>query len=275
MRAAHALAATLGLLVCCAVAAEELPLWEVGLGAGLFDFPDYRGSDERHGYLLPVPYLIYRGEHFKADRRGIRSELLESERVKFNISFGASLPVDSSRNAARAGMPDLKPSIEAGPSLEFTLWRSAAGDLLELRLPVRAAVTLESSPNGIGWVATPNINIDWRGRGALQGWNIGLFVGPVYGSRQHHEYYYSVAPEFATPERPAYAASGGYGGAQFLAAASRRFNGYWVGAFFRADTLRGAVFAGSPLMRRDTYVAGGVAIAWILGRSSERVEAPE
>lgn len=275
MRTARALAAVLGLLACRPAAGAELPLWEAGLGAGVFHFPDYRGSDEQRGYLLPVPIVVYRGEHFKADRRGIRSELFQSERVKFNISFGASLPVNSSRNAARAGMPDLEPSVEAGPSLEFALWRSAGGDLLELRVPMRAAVTLESPPQGIGWVATPNINLDLRGRGRLRGWNFGLLAGPVYGSRRQHEYFYSVAPEFATPERPAYAAPGGYGGLQFIAATSRRFEGYWVGAFLRADSLRGAVFEASPLVRKDTYVAAGVAIAWVIGRSSERVEAPE
>ena len=48
-----------------------------------------------------------------------------------------------------------------------------------------------------------------------------------------------------------------------------------MGAFVRADTLRGAAFAASPLLKRDTYVAAGVGIAWVLGTSSQRVEAPE
>ncbi len=257
-------------------AAEELPLWELGVGVGGFALPDYRGADQGRGYVLPVPYVVYRGDFLKADRRGIRGELFDSERIELNISVAASLPVDSSRNAARAGMPDLRPSLELGPSLEFTLWRSRDGrSLLELRLPLRAAFTLESSPQGIGWVATPNLNLDLPGRGALAGWNFGLLAGPVYGSRRQHEYFYGVAPEFATPARPAYDAPGGYAGWQFLAAASRRFAGFWVGAFVRADTLSGAAFEASPLLKRDTYVAAGAGIAWVLGVSRERVEAAE
>ncbi len=257
-------------------AAEELPLWELGVGVGGFALPDYRGADQGRGYVLQVPYVVYRGDFLKADRRGIRGELFDTDRIELNISVAASLPVDSSRNAARAGMPDLRPSLELGPSLEFALWRSRDGrSLLELRLPLRAAFTLESSPQGIGWVATPNLNLDLPGRGALAGWNFGLLAGPVYGSRRQHEYFYGVAPEFATPARPAYDAPGGYAGLQFLAAASRRFAGFWVGAFVRADTLSGAAFEASPLLKRDTYVAAGAGIAWVLGVSRERVEAAE
>ena len=263
-------------LLAAPAAAEELPLWELGAGIGAFALPDYRGSDEGRAYLLPVPYLVYRGKFLKSDRHGIRGTLFDSERLDLNLSVAASLPVDSSRNAARTGMPDLEPSLELGPSLEIALWRAQdRRDALALRLPLRAAFTLESSPRAIGWVATPQLNLDLAGRGALSGWNLGLLAGPIYGSKRQHQYFYGVAPQFATADRPAYDAPGGYAGLQFLAAASRRFPRFWVGAFLRADTLSGAAFAASPLLKRDTYVAAGVGIAWVLGTSSLRVEAPE
>ena len=259
-----------------AAAAAELPLWELGAGIGAFALPDYRGSDEGRGYLLPVPYVVYRGKFLKADRHGIRGTLFDSDRLDLNLSVAASLPVDSTRNAARAGMPDLEPSIELGPSLEISLWRSAdRRDQLALRLPLRAAITLEGSPQAIGWVATPHLNLDLAGRGALQGWNLGLLAGPVYGTRRQHQYFYGVAPQFATPERPAYEAPGGYAGLQFIAAASRRFPRFWLGAFVRADTLRGAAFEASPLVRRDSYIAAGAAIAWLFDESERRVQAEE
>lgn len=263
-------------LLAAPVAAAELPLWELGAGIGAFALPDYRGSDEGRGYLLPVPYLVYRGKFLKSDRHGIRGTLFDSERLDLNLSVAASLPVDSSRNAARSGMPDLDPSLEFGPSLEIALWRAQdRRGALALRLPLRAAFTLESSPRAIGWVATPHLNLDLAGRGALSGWNLGLLAGPIYGNKRQHQVFYGVAPQFATAARPAYDAPGGYAGLQFLAAASRRFDGFWMGAFVRADTLRGAAFAASPLLKRDTYVAAGVGIAWVLGTSSQRVEAPE
>lgn len=263
-------------LLAAPAAAEELPLWELGAGIGAFALPDYRGSDEGRGYLLPVPYVVYRGKFLKADRHGIRGTLFDSDRLDLNLSVAASLPVDSSRNTARSGMPDLEPSLELGPSLEIALWRAQdRRDVLALRLPLRAALTLEGSPRAIGWAATPHLNLDLAGRGALSGWNLGILAGPIYGSRRQHQYFYGVAPQFATPARPAYDAPGGTAGLQFIAAASRRFDGFWVGAFLRADTLRGAAFAASPLLKRDTYIAAGVGIAWVLGTSSRRVEAPE
>jgi outer membrane scaffolding protein for murein synthesis (MipA/OmpV family) len=261
-------------LAAAPAAAADLPLWEAGIGVAALAMPDYRGSDEGRGYLLPLPYLVYRGEFLKADRHGIRGRLFDSERLELDLSLGASLPVDSADNAARAGMPDLQPSVEIGPSLEIRLWRD--GDTrLDLRLPLRAAFTLESPPRAIGWVATPHLNLDVPGRGALAGWHLGLLAGPLYGSRRQHEYFYGVAPQFATATRPAYEARGGYGGLQFLASASRRFARTWVGAFARADTLRGAVFDASPLVKRESYFAAGLGISWVIDVSRERVEAPE
>lgn len=257
-------------------AGQDLPLWELGAGIGAFALPDYRGSDEGRGYALPAPYVVYRGKFLKSDRHGVRGTLFDSDRIDLNLSVAASLPVNSSDNTARSGMPDLEPSLELGPSLEFALWRAPERrDLLALRLPLRAAFTLESSPQSIGWVATPHLNLDLGGRGALAGWNFGLLAGPIYGSRRQHQYFYGVAPQFATPERPAYEAPGGNAGWQFIAAASRRYPRYWIGAFLRADTLRGAAFGASPLVRRDSYVAGGAAIAWLLGESEQRVRAEE
>jgi MipA family protein len=256
-------------------AAADLPLWEAGAGVAVLALPDYRGSDEGRGYVLPLPYFVYRGEFFKADRHGIRGRLFDTERAELDVSFFASLPVNSSDNVARAGMPDLEPSVEAGPLLKLRLWGGTRGARLELRAPLRAAFTVESSPRSIGWVATPHLNLDLPGRGALAGWNFGLLAGPVYGDRRQHEYYYGVAPGFATGARPAYEARGGYGGFQFLASASRRFARTWVGAFVRADTLRGAVFEASPLVKRDSYFAAGVGISWVIDVSSRRVQAEE
>lgn len=255
--------------------AESRPLWEAGAGMTLLHLPDYRGADEARAYVLPVPYLVYRGEFLKADRRGVRGELFESERVELDLSAGASPPVDSTRNRARQGMPDLRPSVEIGPSLEIALWRNLRDTVrLDLRLPARAGVTLESSPRFVGWNATPRLNLDIDSVGG-SAWNLGLLAGPIYADRRAHAYFYSVAPEFARLGRPAYEARGGYSGFQALVAVSRRFPRMWVGAFARWDSLRGAAFADSPLVRRQHYAAAGLAVSWIIGESAQRVEAEE
>ena len=53
--------------------AQERPRWEFGLGVGAVSFRDYRGSDTTHAYPVMVPYFIYRGRLFQADRSGVRS----------------------------------------------------------------------------------------------------------------------------------------------------------------------------------------------------------
>ena len=254
-------------------AAREEPLWEAGLGVAGLRFPDYRGSSQAHADALPAPYFVYRGDFFKADRYGLRGVFFKNDRVDLNLSVGASLPVHSSDNDARAGMTDLRPSVELGPSLDLTLWRAGdRGARLDLRLPVRAAFTVESRSRFIGGQFFPHANLDIHDPLGLPGWNLGLLAGPVFTDGRYNRYYYEVKPEFATAQRPAYAAPGrGYAGMQFLLALSKRFPSFWIGGFARYDTLRGANFEDSPLVTSKRYVAGGIGISWILGESSVRV----
>ncbi len=272
-RFAAVVAAVILSTVVTATQAEEKPLWEVGAGIGVVSFPDYRGSDEQSVHAFPVPYFVYRGEFLKADRDGVRGVFFENENVELNLSLAASIPVDSDGNDARRGMPDIKPTIEVGPSLDFTMWRSHDRRAkFDLRLPVRVAYTVVGPVRPVGVVFTPFFNIDVEDPFGHTGWNLGTLVGPVFGNRRQHDYFYSVDPRYATPERQTYKASGGYGGTQFIAALSKRFERYWVGSFVRYDTLRGAVFDDSPLVRSDHAWAAGVAISWIIGESSERVQ---
>jgi outer membrane scaffolding protein for murein synthesis (MipA/OmpV family) len=256
--------------------AAEQPLWELGAGISALSFPDYRGSDQSSLYAIPFPYFVYRGTFLKADRNGIRGTFFDSDRIELNLSVGASLPVNSDDNPARQGMPDLQPTVEIGPSFDLNLWRTPdQRTRLDLRLPVRTAVTVKGGMDDIGWVFSPRLNLDITDVAGLPGWNLGLLVGPMYGSERNHDYFYSVAPQYATAERPAFDAKGGYAGSQFLMSVSKRYSKYWLGAFARWDSLKGAAFVDSPLVEREDYFAAGVGIAWILGESSTRVEAVE
>ncbi len=268
--------ATLALLAALpfapAAAGEEKPLWEAGVGVAAFSFPAYRGSDERKNFAMPVPYFAYHGKFLKADRHGIRGSLFDSDRVDLTLSLSASPPTDSDDIRLRAGMPDLKPTAEFGPQLDLTLWRSdSRARFLKLRLPVRSAFTLESSPQAIGWVFSPNLNLDITDLPGMPGRNLGFVAGPIFASRKQHEYFYGVDPRFATAARPAYAADGGYSGMQFLASLSKRYASAWVGAFVRYDTLAGTAFDDSPLLAKKHFAAAGVAVSWVLGESTTRV----
>ena len=250
------------------------PLWELGLGVGGLRVPDYRGSDQSRNYLLPLPYIVYRGTWLKADRDGARALLLDAPRVKVDVSAGASTPTRSEDNDARRGMPNLRGTFELGPNLNLTLAGSRAQRWkLDARLPVRAAFTIERSPRSVGATFEPNLNLDLGG--GAGGWNLGLLTGPVFADRRYHAYFYGVDPAYATSTRPAYDARAGYGGWRALAATSRRIGNMWVGAFVRYDDLHGATFDDSPLVRRRSALTAGVGVSWILATSRERVAASD
>jgi outer membrane scaffolding protein for murein synthesis (MipA/OmpV family) len=245
------------------------PLWEIGLGAAVLKLPDYRGSDESRTYLLPLPYLVYRGDWLRADRDGARALLVKAERVKVDLSVAASVPTRSRDNAARAGMPNLPGALEVGPNVNLELFESTRGGArLDLRLPLRAAISVERSPDVIGTTFSPNLNLDLR---RLGGWNVGVLGGPLFADRRYHERYYGVDAAYATPQRPAYRARGGYAGWRALTALSRRVGSLWIGAFVRYDSLRGAVFAASPLVRREHEVTAGIGVSWVFATSGQLV----
>src|SRR5271154_4068647 len=141
--------------------AKEAPLWEFGLGAGAIAFQDYRGSDTTHAHPLPVPYFVYNGKFLKADRDGVRGTLFNQDRLEINLSFNLTTPVRNDRE--RSGMPDLRSTVEAGPSIDLHLYKSADARLkFDLRMPIRLAATVESSPHVIGWTFTPRFNVDLK-----------------------------------------------------------------------------------------------------------------
>lgn len=253
------------------------PLWEAGAGVAVVDFASYRGSDQRQSYVLPIPYFVYRGKFLKIERERIRGLLLKRDRAELDISVNGTVPVKSSDNRARAGMPDLDPTFEIGPSLNLSLFESKSGDRkLELRLPLRPAFAVNSSGiRNVGWLFQPQLNLDVRKISGMPGWNLGLLTGPIFADARYHQYFYGVEPQYATPLRPAYQARGGYAGMQFIAALSKRFPGYWVGGFVKLDSLRGAVFVDSPLVRTKTNISAGFAISWIFGRSQTMVQDEE
>lgn len=267
---------TFALLACTCARADQKPLWEAGLGVGVVAFPDYRGSDQEQVYPVPVPYFIYRGDFFKADRNGVRGEFFKREWVELNLSLNATVPVDSNHDHARAGMPNLRTTIELGPSLDFHLWRSKDSHLkLDAEVPLRMPVTIQSPPQYLGWDFAPRLDLNLQDFAGFGGWNFGIGAGPLLLARKYNEYFYSVAPQYATATRPVYDAKGGYSGAQFVSALTKRFPNYWVGAFIRYDSLQGASFEDSPLVKQRYGFSGGIGIAWIIRESSHLVESED
>jgi MipA family protein len=258
------LAAALALAVAPVQAAE--PLWEAGLGLGLLSLPQYRGSDRTRQWLLPVPYFVYRGDILRADRDGARARLATRGRFEFDLGLAASPPTRDEAGGAREGMPALPPTVEIGPRLNLRLaegpaWRA------DLRVPLRAVLSLESSPRLVGYSLEPTVgaDLDW------QGLQLGVLLGAVRGDRRLHQHLYGVAPAQARPGRPAYSARAGDAGWQLTLGASQRRGRLWLGGFVRHDRIAGSVVDDSPLVKARQHLSVGVAATWVFAQSAAQV----
>jgi outer membrane scaffolding protein for murein synthesis (MipA/OmpV family) len=252
--------------------ANQVPLWEAGAGVAAIDFPDYRGASERQSYLLPIPYVIYRGDFLKIDRQRVRGQLFLSDTTELDISVNGSVPVRN--NSARQGMPDLDPTFEIGPSLNIMLYEPESKQAqVELRLPMRAVIATDFSYlHSVGWLFQPMLNLDVQNAFGQKGWNLGTAISPIFANRRYNQYFYGVETQYALPDRPAYTAHGGYAGTQYVIAMTKRFPTFWASGFMKLDTLRGAAFEDSPMVKKRQYATVGFAIAWIFAESSSMVE---
>ncbi|OGP89859.1 MAG: hypothetical protein A2031_04215 [Deltaproteobacteria bacterium RBG_19FT_COMBO_43_11] len=254
---------------------EKKPVWELGVGAGLLYIPDYRGSNESRFYVLPYPYVVYRGDILKVDKQKISGQVFKTDRVLLDISFYGSVPVDSDKNSARAGMEDLDPTFEIGPALEFTLLENRESQYsLKFSLPVRAVFSTDfSSVTYEGWVVSPRLNFEKSDIIPQTGLHLGISAGPLFADSGYHDYYYTVEPGYATAWRPAYDADGGYSGSTLTIGLSKSYKQLKFNAFVSADFLDGAVFDDSPLVKTRTSIMSGVSVSWIFFKSAKTVAA--
>jgi outer membrane scaffolding protein for murein synthesis (MipA/OmpV family) len=252
---------------------EEKPLWELGVGLGLLQMPDYRGSDENRLYLLPYPYLVYRGDILKIDEQRISGQIFKTDRILLDFSGFGAVPVKSSNNSARTGMQDLDATFELGPALKIKLWESKEDKFkVDLSLPVRAFFSTNfSSLNHEGWVFSPRINFVKDDLIPDTGLNLGISAGPMFADSGYHAYFYTVEPAYATVARPAYSAGGGYSGSTLTVGLGKAYEQFIFNAFVSADFLQGASFENSPLVKRETSFMSGFSVSWIFFKSEKTV----
>jgi outer membrane scaffolding protein for murein synthesis (MipA/OmpV family) len=259
-------------LLPAAVRGEEKPLWELGVGLAALRMPDYRGSDEYHYYVLPYPYVIYRGDFLRVERERISGRIFETERVLLDVSLYGSVPVKSKDNPDRQGMSDLDPMFEVGPSLNITLLDGRQDRYkLKLILPVRAAFSTDfSSVRHEGWVFHPRLSFEKADVIPGSGLNLGLSAGPLFADRGYHRYFYAIDPAFATAARPAYDARGGYSGSTFTVGFNKVIDPVILNAFASFDDLRGAAFEESPLVKTRSSWMCGFSVSWVFWKSSTK-----
>jgi MipA family protein len=263
----------LGFLLPPSAFCAEKPLWELGAGVALLRIPDYRGSDESRLYLLPYPYIIYRGDILRVDRERISGRIFKTDRLLLDVSIHGSVPVDSSKNSARSGMPDLDPTFEIGPSLNIKLLENKQDRYkLNLTLPVRAVFSTDfSSVRREGWVVNPKLNFEKDDIIPETGLNLGISAGPMFANSDYHSYYYTVEPVYATASRPSYSAGGGYNGSAITVGLNKGFKQLLFNAFVSMDFLQGSVYEDSPLVKTKNSVMCGFTVSWIFLKSEKLV----
>jgi len=241
---------------------QSLPLWELGVAAGYVSIPYYRGSASSRDAVVPMPLAIYRGDN----------EVKKAQNPRlFSPSFAVGLPVpEGGQTGVRQNMPRLDATLEFGPKLTAILWEKP-GWSLSLSAPLRAVTSISSRQVDLqGWVFAPYLHYVATNKGK-NGWTLNVALGPQYGTKRFHQYYYAVSENYVTSERVAYNARSGYGGSRITVYAQKTFSRLWLSALMRYDELSGASFIDSPLIEKNTALFGGFVIGWVFAKSPQQV----
>ena len=249
-----------------ATAAPALPLWEVGVIGGAVSMPAYPASSDRSTRGIAFPYLVYRGKVFRSDESGLLARILRTERMELDMGFAASLPARSEGVDARAGMPSLGALGEFGPRLKVKVG-NVDTTRVRFELPVRAVIEARGGLRQRGWTAEPRLS--WDTGDASRRLSVGTSFSAVFGDRSINRYFYEVAPQFATPSRPAYTADSGLVLVRLGATANYKLTpDVRLYGYLRAESYSRSANRASPLHLKSTGFAGGFAVAWIMKRSS-------
>ena len=247
----------------------NLPLWEVGIGGAYLNLPQYVGSDQRTKAIVPIPYFVYRGEAIKISRDALQTRLFERSDLIIDLSADFALPVDSDENHVRQDMPDIDFILEVGPALRWNFYNNTpAHRKISIEMPLRAV--LQSDLRYLsheGWRLNPRV----RYQEHFKAWFFSLWGGWYWNDARYNSLFYGVDEQFASADREAYEASGGYGGWALSSSLTYRRQRWWVAGFIRWHDVRQASFADSPLVVEPKNLGFGIAAAWIWKSSDKQV----
>jgi outer membrane scaffolding protein for murein synthesis (MipA/OmpV family) len=240
---------------------EMEPLWELGFGAGALHAPAYPSSSERNARALALPYIVYRGDVFRiGDGQIVRAVAFENDNVELDMSFAAAFDADSEDSELRQGMPDLDYVFQVGPQLKIDLADFVFPDesvgSLTLALQVRGVFSTDfGSIDDHGYVFEPMLQYKHYGLLSPK-LDATISLKPQWASRQLHEYFFEVEPEYVTESRSMYRSRDGYFGTGLNLSATYRFNEKFdVFLGVQMTSHNGAANRGSPLHEKD-FTAG-------------------
>lgn len=253
----------------------QYPLWEFGLFNAAARLPHYRGSDEYKWYVVPLPYIIYRGDIIRADRESIRGIFYDSDYFETNISLYGNPPV-SSDNKAREGMSGLDAIFEVGPAIKWYMLGRHPMDSLYLRLALRAAYSLgfDHGMNISYQGLRSGLNLIYFNQSSFEKYDLsyGLNAGIDFSNSQLNSYFYDVPREDVRPGRPHYKSDTGYSGFSLAGTLQKKLtDNLSLGFYSRWDNISGAVYDDSPLVKRDNNFIVGTALIWKIAESKKMV----
>ena len=237
---------------------------ELGVGILSFKVPHYRGSDQRKDYFFPLPFFIYSSKNIEAEPSFVRGTFFRKGRFALKLSILAGLSVESKTNRARQGMPNLGFTLESGPMVLIKLWTSQdKKHYISFESPFRYVVEIDRSPKGVGLFVIPYLN--WVNLPKKETWNWGmeLSYAILFADENYHDHFYSVGSDYVRPGRPQYTAKGGFNGTSWVLILNRRFTNLYLVPFLRYDSIKGAAFEDSPLVRQKDFFVLGMGTFWL------------
>jgi len=242
---------------------EGQPLWEFGaFGLGVSQ-QAYPGADQQVNRGLALPYFVYRGQFFRADRETAGLRAIKTPRFELDIGLGASFGARSDEISARRGMPNLGTLVEFGPRIRWNLGAPSPASAWRLEFPIRGVFDLSDEGQYRGLAAEPRIVFQRR---EASGWSYATSLGEIFADRDLAETFYEVAPGQARPDRPAYEAQAGWIAIRVTASFSKNLSPDWrLFGYGRLDTVNQAANQESPLVRSRTggSLGFGLAYTWI------------
>ncbi len=239
--------------------------WELGAGIGHLSTNAYIGSSETVLVTTPVPFIKLKTDFFDLSEGAIKMLWFENTPFRLSFNFDLGLPVESNKVLVRQGMDDLDAVLQVGPMVSYLL---STGQPLnwKFELPLTAALSLgEAGLDSVGWVFTPRIVMRLQLNNDASPLDLEVSLGPVYGAKDYHQYYYSVSQNDSTLARNEYNANGGYAGYRLNVSFTKRVNDIWFGLYMRYHNLSDAEFSDSPLVDQKDYWLVTFAASWIIG----------
>jgi len=255
---------------------EQEPLWEMNLAAFARYGPAYPASEESQVNIVPLPFPIYRGKILRvgADaNKPVTTRIFRRDRIKLDIDFGLNFPVDSEDIDARTGMPDLDLLAEAGPELELQFVKQPKIGNAFLALQLRGAFSFDGlDPTWRGLIFSSEVKYVapvFREKSEFS-----MRITPEWAGNEYMDFFYGVAPEFSTVNRPQYTAKGGYLGTKLAFSLKHEFNDKFqlrTGVSF--GLYQGARNRNSTLYTAETNSGVYIAFLWKFWESARMADA--